>query len=342
MDHVPNRLGVVVLGSALLFAGCSGGAGGGASTIPANSVREKTSFVTSVQDELNASHGFPSISLHAQLGIFGAGNRAKLPASSIQRLIYSGDFTNSDVTLFSTAGINPPPLGQISSGLSEPERLFVDANQNLYATNLGNSSITEYAPGGTTPILTITNGVNYPTGLTVDSNGTVYCANVGNNTITEYPAGQTTPSVTINLGSSMPEYLAIGPKGALYASILEGNVLKFAPGSTTGNSLNLQIGAAGALEVDKLGNVIAIDENTNMLDIYKPGRTAPARSIATGTTPFAMALNKAETQLYISSEGGAPGWTIQSLVYPTGKAFVTKMDTNVNGWPLAVGPDTVF
>lgn len=86
-----------------------------------------------------------------------------------------------------------------TKGISFPQRLFVDAASNLYATNVGSNTITAYKRHGTKPFLTISNGDEGPTGLTVDAAGTVYCANTQNRTVTEYPKGQTAATLTISM-----------------------------------------------------------------------------------------------------------------------------------------------
>lgn len=156
-------------------------------------------------------------------------------------LIYWGNFDNNTITIYSSKGVNGKQEGQITTGLSEPERLFVDKQLNVYATNPGNNTITAYKPGQTSPSLTISYGVNGPTGLTVDAAGTVYSANTGNNTVTEYPKGQMTPSVTITLSSS-PEYLATDAQDNLYVAT-GSEVLEYAKGTTGGTNLNLDIGS---------------------------------------------------------------------------------------------------
>lgn len=342
MGRVLKSYGVLLLGSTLVFAGCAGGGSGsgGSSQILPERVGQRTAFVSSIQDELNAAHGFPSVSLHAMLAQRApVQNSVKPPATN---LIYSGDFDNNVITYFPMKGINQSPLGQITNGLNNPERLFVDAKLNVYATNLGNSSIVAYKNGGTSPFLTITTGVSNPTGLVVDKNGTVYCANVGNDTITEYAAGKTSPSVTINLGTNAAEYLAIGPSGDLYASILGGPVMRFKPGASTGTTLNLEVGSAGAIELDKLGNILLLDENSSTLDVFPRGKTKPSKTIAVGGYPFALAMNGGESQVYVSAIPPAGGWVIQQLAYPAGKAFVNKITSNINGWPIAASPDNVL
>lgn len=261
-------------------------------------------------------------------------------------LIYWASYFNSTIDIFSAKGTNPPLKGQITSGLSGPERLFVDKARNLYATNLGNNTVTAYKRGATSPYLTISNGVNSPTGLTVDAAGTVYCANVANNTVTEYPKGQTSPSLTITLGSLQPEFLAIDSADNLYVSYGGGShgsgVMKFAPGSTKGTDLGLQIGSAYALEVDKAGNIVIIDFAANTIDVFPPGQTQPSKQIAVTTgSAYALTLTKAETRLFVTVEVSG-GFNVQQLDYPNGTSLTNKITALDGDWPIAVSPDSVL
>lgn len=261
-------------------------------------------------------------------------------------LLYWGNYYNSTITIYSAKGTNGPQKGQITSGLSNPERLFADESLSVYATNLGNNTITAYKRGATTPFLTIGNGVNSPTGLTVDAAGTVYCANVGNNTVTEYPKGQTSPSITIAMGTLTPEWLAMDASDNLYVSYSGGShgsgVMKYSPGSTHGTDLGLNVGSAWAVEVDSAGNVILIDFASSNIDVFSPGQTNPSKQIpVTAGTPFALSLSKSETKLYVTVEISG-GFEVQQLNYPNGTSLSNKLTTNAGNWPIAVSPDTVL
>ncbi len=183
--------------------------------------------------------------------------------------------------------------------------------------------------------------MNLPTGLTVDAAGTVYSANVGNDTVTEYPKGQTSPSLTIPISGS-PEYLATDSQDNLYVS--EGlAVLKFPPGSTTGTNLGLIIGSPGALEVDRSGNIIVIDESKPSIDVFPAGQTTASKQIAiTRGSPFALSLNAKENDVYVSIEANTGPFVIQALAYPGGTTLTDKLTTNIGDWPIAVSPDTVL
>ncbi len=259
-------------------------------------------------------------------------------AKKKKSLIYWGNYNSNTITIYSAKGTNGKVLGTITSGLSNPERLFVDSKGSVYATNIGNNTITAYKPGQTTPFITISNGVNSPTGLTVDAAGTIYCANVGNDTITVYPKGQTSPSLTISPPTGA-EYLATDAKDNLYASTFDG-VYEYPPGSTNGTNLGLNVSSPGsAVEVDRKGNVILIDGAN--IDYFPAGQTQPSKQIAVSGNPFSLALTKNEKTLYVSVEAGSP-FVIQTVAYPNGTALSNKLTTNAGDWPVSVSPDNAL
>jgi hypothetical protein len=258
-------------------------------------------------------------------------------AKKHKNLIYWGNYYDSSIAIFSSKGKDE---GEITSGLSNPERLFVDAQRNVYATNIGSDTITGYEPGQTSPFLSISDGVDRPTGLTVDGGGTVYCANVGNDTITEYPKGQTSPSLTISV-SGAPEYLATDADDNLYASVGT-EVMEFPKGSTSGKNLGLEIGAPGALEVDRSGDIIAIDESSSTIDIFPAGKTAPSKQIdVTSGDPFGLSLSGNEKELYVSVDVGTT-FAVQVVAYPKGSSLSNKLTGDTGDWPLAVSPDNAL
>ncbi len=311
---------------ALTMAGCSGN-----SIAPTNSGSSDTSSPSQIRERANGHVVHSNAAPATKRGWISP------DAKGSKNLFYWGNFDSNTINIYSSKGVNTQPVGQITTGLNEPERLFVDKQGSVYATDLGNNTVTAYKNGSTSPFLTISDGVNSPTGLTVDAAGTVYVANVGNNTITEYPKGKTSPSVTIAEGA---EYLATDSKDNLYASTGL-NVDKFAKGSTTGTPLNLTIGGAGALEVDKKGTIIIIDSSTDNMDYFPAGKTAPSKQVPVGGFPFSISLSSNEKQIYISNLIGS-AFQIQTLAYPKGTKVKTKNNTNGGDWPIAVSPDAVL
>jgi DNA-binding beta-propeller fold protein YncE len=166
----------------------------------------------------------------------------------------------------------------------------------------------------------------------------VYVANVGNDTITEYPKGKTSPKVTINAGA---EYLATDAQDNLYAAEYP-DVVEYPKGSTSGTSLALSVGSPGALEVDKNGTIIIEDESNDDLDYFPAGKTSPSAQIPLGGFPFSIALNKANTQVYVSNLDSSD-FEIQTVAYPKGKKPKVKFtNSSVGDWPISISPDNAL
>jgi DNA-binding beta-propeller fold protein YncE len=68
----------------------------------------------------------------------------------------------------------------IHGGIDRPGPLAIGLSGDLFVGNeAGNSSVSIFAPGGSTPIRRITKGVAYPESLAIDSTGRLYVANSG-------------------------------------------------------------------------------------------------------------------------------------------------------------------
>jgi DNA-binding beta-propeller fold protein YncE len=318
---------------ALMMAGCSGNsiAPTGSSAGAGNSVAGQRRSLSQYRALSNGQ----GIRLEASPALIRGWMSPEAKTDS--NAIYWGNYDTNTITIYSSKGVNGKELGQITTGLSNPERLFVDKNGSVYATNIGNNTVTAYKAGATTPFLTISTGIDGPTGLTVDAAGTVYVANVNTDTITEYPKGKTAPSITIDASA---EYLATDANDNLYAAEYP-NVEKYAKGSSSGTSLGLSIGSPGALEVDGKGTIIVLDESNDDLDYFPVGKTLPSKQVALGGFPFGIALSKNNKQIYISNSEGS-NFLVQTLRYPNGTAPKTKLSTNVGGWPISVNPNNVL
>jgi hypothetical protein len=330
-------------GVAAFLAACSGGQAVSPAISSANAPYVPTGASTQLRADVLAASGRSIVqSSHSAPGA-GTLSPANIPGSHV---IYSGNFGANTITIYPMKGTNPAPIGTISTGLSEPERLFVDKNLNLYATNIGTpNAVVAYKPGATSPFLTITNGVDGPTGITVGADGTIYCANTTNNTVTEYPKGKKSPKLTVTLSGETPENMAVDGANNLYIQYLGGSlgsgVLKVPPGQTSGTDLNLVIGSAGALSVDHSGNVVILDAGHSTIDVFPAGQTTPSKTLSIGGFPFELSMTKSEKQVYVSNEVGSP-FVIQVADYPNLKSVKTKISSPIGDWPLAVAPDNAL
>lgn len=337
LQHFPlvaRRLGLVALLGAAV-TGCSANA-----VAPSGNAQFVSPAVSARVSKL-LSEGFGEAPIHRTRASSWIAPDLRLQGA----LIYWGDYYKNTIAIYPRKGTNPPELGLITKGLSHPQRLFVDNAGAVYATNAGNNTITAYKPGAIRPSLTIGTGIDTPTGLTVDAAGTVYCANVGNDSITVYPKGQTAPSLTIPIAGS-PEYLAVDASHNLYVSYLGGSkgtgVMEFAPGSTAGTDLGLDVSGAGALEVDRSGNLIVADDYGFTIDFFPAGQTEPSKKIGLGGgAVFGLSLGAQEAKLYASVETGG-AFVVQDFNYPRGTSLTTNLSTYAGNWPIAVSRDAVL
>ncbi len=206
------------------------------------------------------------------------------------------------VNIYSVKGQGQQPIGTITTGISLPAGLAVDAAGTLYVANSGNNTVTVYPPGQSTPSVTYSEGIGTPLSVAVGHDGTLYVANEtgspsGTGTITEYPPGSTTPSVTIALGYAFATAVALDSSNNLYGAWFTFGsygiaVYKYpSEGSAGGSNLNLDLPSyvypAFAMAFDNGGNLVVPCESLThgppkYLAVFPPGATKPKRKINEG------------------------------------------------------------
>lgn len=217
-----------------------------------------------------------------------------------ENLVYVSSQASSTgaVYIYSRKGQGQAPIGTITDGISSPEGLAVDSSGNLYVANSGDSTVTVYPPGQTTPSATYSSGVSAPFGVAVGRDGTVYVANVGSpsggGSITEYPAGSMTPNLTIALPGESAISVALDSSNRLYTSWFSFSTYAVAiyeyatEGSGTGQNLGLDLPTyvfpAYAIAFDPSGNLIVPVESLThnppkYLAVFPPGATKPKHKI---------------------------------------------------------------
>lgn len=151
-----------------------------------------------------------------------------------------------------TVDYNKPSV--ISSGLSSPFAVAVDANGNLYFTDTGHGLVKKVPAAGGSPV-TISSGYVNPRGIAVDAAGNVYVTDMGANAVYKIPAGGGT-QVAIGSGFSQPVNIAADKLGNVYV----GN---------SGNNTFIKIPADGSAQVTLPSGVtsqggIALDDAVNL------------------------------------------------------------------------------
>ena len=143
---------------------------------------------------------------------------------------YTSDWTNNTVRKWPKGD----PVGQIlASGLSAPDRLYVDRNQSVYVADRANHSIVRIA--GRTKNTSVVaggrrgpnlNALDNPRSATVDEHGNVYVADTENNRVVRWSPGAITGVLIVGdrgLGSkseqlNKPSDLQFDRYGNLYVA----------------------------------------------------------------------------------------------------------------------------
>ena len=168
--------------------------------------------------------------------------------------------------------------GEITSGVNGADGMWVDNQGNLYVSNFNSSNVTEYAPGGSSPICTYNSGILDPTNVTTDKNDNVYIVDfyVDQNPgyIDKFPQCSNTMSAQYPI-SSGPQGVAVDHQGDIFVSYYShgGAFVEFKNGSSQPTPLAVTTVGPGGLVLDKKDNLIADDDNSIVV-IAPPYTTA--------------------------------------------------------------------
>jgi sugar lactone lactonase YvrE len=202
--------------------------------------------------------------------------------------------------------------GLITDGIDLPINAAADNHGTVYVANNGNSTVTEYPFGATSPSVTLSGSpIMYPNGIAVNQKGTVYVtsgATAGSCYVLVFPKGASSPSKQIN-GFNLPVGLAIDKDGNLYVGdALQNVVWKVPKGSTTPTSLGLTgLSDPTGVAIDSKNDLyVANDQNNKVLGFHL-GDTSPFVTIISGLSgPYSIAFERNET-LFVGNSLHYPG-----------------------------------
>ena len=202
-------------------------------------------------------------------------------------ILFVANLPDNEVEMYDPKIPNPPPDGSISDGMNYPVGIAVDKKGTLYVSNEGNSTITIYPAGQSSPSLTISTGLDENYGVTVDSNGDVFATNLGNDTVVGYKAGATSPFETIDFSNlGQPVGLAADSKDNVWVACDSTNTIYMIPaGSSKPQNSNFSdvtgpIGISfGKHDVTYVANFGA---KPSAVEIYTYGSRTPSGSITNG------------------------------------------------------------
>jgi DNA-binding beta-propeller fold protein YncE len=280
-----------------------------------------------------ASKGFRQTT-YARSPLTGAANE----------LLYVASSYPSAVLIYDAQAKSSSPIGTISKGISVPEGLAVDGQQNLYVANNGNSSVSAYKRGRTKPFETLKNGIITPIDVAVDTDGTLYvaCANSSASAyvVQVFPPNGSKPSETLTnaaftyistvaVDGQHNLYVAASPSGSGFGPY---EVLRFKAGSDRGKNMRLQLKNGSVNDVvfglatDSLGRLavsgILSNGSAGFVDTFPKASRTPSITInpEIGATRIAFSTNG--KSIYVG-DFATSGASVPELKYPSGKLIYT-------------------
>ncbi|HEX4014767.1 MAG TPA: hypothetical protein VHX17_12895 [Candidatus Cybelea sp.] len=242
--------------------------------------------------------------------------------------LYVSSYRLNYVAIYCTKGRNQAPLGKITSGINGPEGAAVDAKGNLYVTNTLADTVTEYAPGTTSPSFTYSRGLGFPAGVAVDAKQNVYVTSLSPPALTVFAQTSNRAKLTIS-GLTFPVDVALDRKANVYvttytASRQSAEVVEYAPGSRHGTSLGIVTKEPGGIVLDRAGDIVTADQGLPGVLVFPPGRVQPKKTFAGNTLdPDPVCFGRNEKQVYV---GDAVGNAVYVYQYPSGKLIDTITD----------------
>lgn len=205
-------------------------------------------------------------------GSMAIGPLGKAPSN----VVYVANYGGGDVVLLD--GTSYAEIGTISTGISGPQDVTLDAAGNLYVANTIGDSITEYAPGGTHPTFRYDTALRGPVTVTVDATGHVFEIDrdwSGTSTIREFNQGTNVPRYSCTLTGQL-EGAAVRNNGDVFVSYNAkglGGKLGVYRGGLSGCQLKtfaVHLYSTGSIALDNAGNIVVPDPNGERVVVVDP------------------------------------------------------------------------
>ncbi|MBV9028433.1 MAG: hypothetical protein JO311_07415 [Candidatus Eremiobacteraeota bacterium] len=245
---------------------------------------------------------------YSEVTVYSAHARDPSPIETITKGLFApiADCITGDGTLYVTnspgnslgwISVYAPgehnPSRMITAGVNIPNYCAIDAQGNLWVTNDGSRTVTEYKAGSSRPHIAITNGVTNPAGVAIDHSGNIYVANYPTSSrsgsdIVVYAPGTKFPARTITDGVHSAAGITIDSNGTLYVSnYLQSTVPKYLEGKRHPyQTISQGIDAPIAVTVNKKGWLYVTDSAGSpgpAIIEFRPGSLIPsARKITKG------------------------------------------------------------
>jgi DNA-binding beta-propeller fold protein YncE len=155
----------------------------------------------------------------------------------------------------------------VSSGLSSPYSVAVDASGNIFIADGVNNAIKEWIVASNSVITLVSLGLNSPSDVALDGLGNVYIADTGNNAIKEWIAASNTVTTLVSSGLSLPYGVAVDVADNVYIADTGNNAIKkwIRTSNTVTTLVSSGLSSPYGIAVDASGNVFIADRVNNAI-----------------------------------------------------------------------------
>jgi sugar lactone lactonase YvrE len=173
--------------------------------------------------------------------------------------------------------VDPGTVSALSSSLSSPDAITVDAAGNVFIANSGTNAVYEYAQGAGAGVA-VGSGLKQPGGVATDAAGNLYISDTGNDRVVMVPNNggvlSTASQSTLISDLKAPGQLAVDANGTLYIPET-GNkdVISWVSRSALGSAFTATaasgLSSPAAVAVDASGHLYVADTGNNrVLELF--------------------------------------------------------------------------
>lgn len=285
----------------------------------------------------------------------GAVPKEALEPAIVPHRLYVTDGTKNVVKILKNGTYKS--AGVISTGISGPAGDWLDSLGNLYVANSSAATVTEYAPGTTTPSFTYSQFMKVPNAVTTDLHGNVFEADLGAGSnegqVNDYLQSGAVASCLpgLNSGGNTGAYgVAVDKKGDVFVSYAlpgsgGGGIDEFQGGlnpSCNDWVVPITDGSPGGIAVDSANDLVLCDPLSRVVYVIPPPYITVPRTIGTGfSKPTQVTLSKDNTLAFVTDAGNG---TVTVVNYQTGANIAVLGTKNGLSSPMGAvdGPNAVY